>query len=105
MASDNLRPSLLAFSEAEEGVLELYDKVQELQLQLALLTSRQLYTHPVAVASQSEINDATATESQKHLLEAKATLAVRDSVVESVVTAPPILKAVHHATHASPVER
>ena len=105
MASDSLRPSLLTFSESEENILELYDKVQELQLQLALLTSRQLHIQPVAVGQQSEINDVTATESQNLLLEAKATLAVRDSVVESVVTAPPTLKAVHHATQASPIER
>ena len=42
---------------------------------------------------------------QTQLLEAKATLALRNSVVENVVTVQPTLKAVHRATHASPVER
>jgi hypothetical protein len=42
---------------------------------------------------------------QTQLLEAKATLALRNSVVENVVAVQPTLKAVHRATHASPVER
>jgi hypothetical protein len=42
---------------------------------------------------------------QTQLLEAKATLALRNSVVENVVAVQPTLKAVHRATHSSPVER
>lgn len=42
---------------------------------------------------------------QMQLLDAKATLSLRNSVVESAVAAQPTLNAVHRATHASPVER
>ncbi|KAK4165848.1 centromere protein H (CENP-H)-domain-containing protein [Cladorrhinum sp. PSN259] len=95
MASDKPIYSLAMFSESEQDILELYDSVRELQLQLALLKARQQHTH----------NGTTPTESQEHLLDAKITFSLRESVIESVLTAPPTLKAVHHATHASPVEQ
>ncbi|KAK0737715.1 centromere protein H (CENP-H)-domain-containing protein [Apiosordaria backusii] len=94
MDSINIPTSSPVFSQAETGALELYDKVQELQLQLAVLKAREHHTQAKG-----------ATYGQTQLLEAKASLSLRDSVVESVVTAQPTLKAVHHATHTSPVER
>lgn len=42
---------------------------------------------------------------QTRLLEAKASLSLRNSVVENVVAVHPTLNAVHNATHAAPVER
>lgn len=42
---------------------------------------------------------------QTRLLEAKATLALRNSAVESVAAVHPTLNAVHQATQASVVER
>lgn len=42
---------------------------------------------------------------QAQLLEARATLDLRNSVVENVVAVQPILNAVHRATQASPAER
>ncbi|KAK0633337.1 centromere protein H (CENP-H)-domain-containing protein [Immersiella caudata] len=42
---------------------------------------------------------------QTRLLDAKAAFALRNEVLENVVTVEPTLKAVHNATHASPVER
>ncbi|KAK4224591.1 centromere protein H (CENP-H)-domain-containing protein [Podospora fimiseda] len=95
MANDKSISSLPVFSGAEESILELYDTVRELQLQLSLLKARQQHTR----------DEATPVESQKHLLDAKVTLSMRNNVVEGVLTATPTLKAVHHATHASPVER
>ncbi|KAK3695212.1 centromere protein H (CENP-H)-domain-containing protein [Podospora appendiculata] len=78
-------------SETEKRVLELYDKLQELQIELALLKAQQNYSR----------GDAT----QMNLLEAKAALALRNDILESVMTVQPILEAVHHGTQASPVER
>ncbi|KAK4197507.1 centromere protein H (CENP-H)-domain-containing protein [Triangularia verruculosa] len=95
MATRNVTTSLPQFSQAEAGVLELYDKVQQLQLQLAALRAREHHTQEVKAPA----------DGQARLLEAKASLSLRDSVVESVVIVQPILKAVHHATHASPIER
>ena len=42
---------------------------------------------------------------QEGALQAKATTALRDQVVENVMLVQPLLNAVHHATHASPIER
>ncbi len=44
-------------------------------------------------------------DDQTRLLEAKATLALRNSIVEGVVAVQPTLHAVYDAAHASPVEQ
>ncbi|KAK4177680.1 centromere protein H (CENP-H)-domain-containing protein [Triangularia setosa] len=95
MATIDVPASIAEFSQAEAGVLELYDRVLQLQLQLAVLGAREHHTQEVKGP----------TDGRTRLLEAKATLSLRDRVVESVVIVQPTLKAVHHATHASPVEK
>ncbi|KAK3337338.1 centromere protein H (CENP-H)-domain-containing protein [Cercophora scortea] len=95
-ASDMTGPPCL--SETEQRVLELYDKLQELQIELALLKGQQDYSHGASPPRRGETT-------QLHLLEAKAALALRNDVVESVMTVQPILEAVHNGTQASPVER
>lgn len=42
---------------------------------------------------------------QRQLLEARASYVLRNEVVDSVLTVNPVLKAVHGATQASPIER
>jgi hypothetical protein len=56
-------------------------------------------------AGSSTLAEYELADDQTQLLEAKATLALRDSVVESVVAVQPTLHAVYDAAHASPVER
>jgi hypothetical protein len=56
------------------------------------------------VSQQISERDELATQQAK-LLEAKATLDLRDGVVQNVLAVQPTLNAVHHATHASPVDR
>ncbi|KAK3394624.1 centromere protein H (CENP-H)-domain-containing protein [Podospora didyma] len=94
-------PSSLILPEAEEDVLGLYDKLQQLQLELALLRSEN--------AHASDDNTRLAGEGmdiiQMRILDASAALALRNSVVENVMIAQPILRAVHNATHASKIER
>ncbi|KAK4682039.1 hypothetical protein QC764_114220 [Podospora pseudoanserina] len=94
MAAINATTSVPELSQAEAGVLELYDKVQQLQLQLAVLRAQERYTQGKG-----------SPDGRTRLLEAKASLSLRDIVIESVVAVQPTLKAVHHATHTSPVER
>lgn len=115
-------PSVV-LTDVEADVLALFDQLQQLQLELALLRSQQShasgpYPHmkPVVCCgltvdtdNPSEAGASVPAEhdlagDQTQLLEAKATLALRNSVVESVVAVQPTLKAVHRATHASPVE-
>ncbi|KAK4032678.1 centromere protein H (CENP-H)-domain-containing protein [Parachaetomium inaequale] len=99
MASHSVPASTpLVFTEAEAGILALYDQLLQLQLELALLQSQQDHH-----ASSVPGHDLAAT--QTRLLEAKATLALRNSVVESVAAVQPTLNAVHHMPQASVVER
>ena len=124
MASHSVPSALsLAVTEAEAGILALYDQLQQLQLELALLQSQQahhasgqsshvlkrvvrnlaLTSSPEDGGSRVPGHDLAAT--QTRLLEAKATLALRNSVVESVTAVQPTLNAVHHMPRASVVER
>ncbi|KAK3383918.1 centromere protein H (CENP-H)-domain-containing protein [Lasiosphaeria ovina] len=99
MASSGL--TSLPLSEAEETVLELYDKLQQLELELALFRF-----HKNGDPDQSsQLAEIDVEEAQLHLLESKAALALRNDVLESVVTIQPTLRAVHNAAHTSPIER
>ncbi|KAK1757564.1 centromere protein H (CENP-H)-domain-containing protein [Echria macrotheca] len=98
MASAESRSPRLSPTEAR--VLELYNKLCGLQLELALLKARQDHTSGV-----SETRDAGVDELQLRVLEAKTALELRNSVIENVVMVHPTLKAVHNATQTSPVER
>lgn len=53
----------------------------------------------------AEITDETLAESQKSLLEAQARYNLKNKIVESVLIANPILKAVHAGSNATPIER
>ncbi|KAK0656019.1 centromere protein H (CENP-H)-domain-containing protein [Cercophora newfieldiana] len=88
-------------SPPEQRALELYDKLCDLQLQLALLRARQEYVPDHSSKAASFGPGAL----QPRLLDAKAALGLRNDVLESVLIIEPTLKAAHNATHSSPVER
>ncbi len=56
-------------------------------------------------AHTSQLAEDDMATHQTRALEAKATLALRNSVVENVVAVQPTLHAVYDAAHASPVEK
>ncbi|EHK16857.1 uncharacterized protein TRIVIDRAFT_195718 [Trichoderma virens Gv29-8] len=85
--------SRLPLSEDETRVLELYDKLQELRLEIAIINAQQA----------DEEEDITAAQSA--LLTARARYRLRNDAIEAVMVANPILKAVHSGTQASPIER
>ncbi|KAJ4418552.1 hypothetical protein N0V85_001385 [Neurospora sp. IMI 360204] len=90
-------------SETEEEALALYDRLQELHIQIGLLQAQEDHADPQSPTSftgHSEVDEA-----RTQLLEAKAALELRDYVFESAVVVRPILRAVHGGTQASPVER
>ncbi|CAK7268237.1 hypothetical protein SEPCBS119000_002958 [Sporothrix epigloea] len=93
-------PATLELSDDETLVLTLYDQLRGLQLQKALLKARLASTD---VASPPPPDDIATL--QKQLLEARAAYILRNEVVDSVLTVNPVLKAVHGATRASPIER
>lgn len=85
----------------EERVLKLFDRLQELQLQIALVKARNTYQ-----PSNSEPDTPEAVKAAKdRLLNARAAYMLRSQVVESVVSATPILHAVHGATNTNLVEQ
>ncbi|TLD20683.1 hypothetical protein PspLS_08516 [Pyricularia sp. CBS 133598] len=84
----------------EERVLKLFDRLQELQLQIALIKARNAYK------STSEPDTPEAVKAaQARLLEARAGYMLRNQVVESVVSATPILHAVHGAANTNLIEQ
>lgn len=102
----------------EQRVLALYDRLQELRLEVAIINaqkSRQTGSTHIGprqkflTHSQTDTgDDATEEEmrnAQNGLLEARAKYRLRNDVVEAVMMANPILKAVHSSTEASPIEQ
>ncbi|KAK4079800.1 hypothetical protein Trihar35433_905 [Trichoderma harzianum] len=88
--------SHLPLSEDETRVLELYDKLQELRLEIAIINAQQ---------AGAKGGDEDLTAAQNALLTARARYRLRNDAIEAVMVANPILKAVHSGTQASPIER
>ncbi|KAL2137043.1 hypothetical protein VTI74DRAFT_9649 [Chaetomium olivicolor] len=98
-------PATTSLSETERKILGLYDQLQQLQLELALLQSRQSHYASAKGSSDTRAPGQDLARYQGQLLEAKAALDLRNSVVENAVVVQPTLNAVHHATQASSVEQ
>ncbi|KAK3362828.1 centromere protein H (CENP-H)-domain-containing protein [Lasiosphaeria hispida] len=91
-----------AFSWTEAQVLELYDKLHELHLEFALLKAQQEYLSNELPG----VDGVDIDEMQKHLLEAKAGLSLRNDVLKSVMDLLPYIQqreiaAVEAAMHSS----
>ncbi|KAI0815519.1 centromere protein H (CENP-H)-domain-containing protein [Xylaria sp. FL0064] len=91
-------PAPLVLSEKEKRVLELHDKLEKLQLEIALLNAQKKYVPNTTPGRTVEV-------AQQELLESRAKYILRNEVVASVVSVNPILQAVHNGTNASPIER
>ncbi|KFY72588.1 hypothetical protein V499_07267 [Pseudogymnoascus sp. VKM F-103] len=90
----------LQLSELERQILDLYDRLEELQLEIGLLSAPE-------ATQKGKSNPPLAIDApeQQALLEAKARYALKKSIAESILMANPILKAVHAGSNASPIER
>ncbi|KAI1324996.1 centromere protein H (CENP-H)-domain-containing protein [Xylariaceae sp. FL0255] len=89
----------LSLSDPEKRVLALHEKLQQLQLETALLNAQ---------ASRLSITtppERTIEEAQKELADSRARYMLRNEVVANVLSANPIMQAVHNGTKASPIER
>ncbi|KPM40977.1 hypothetical protein AK830_g5588 [Neonectria ditissima] len=93
--------SHLPLSADEEKALALYDRLQELRLEIAVINAQRSHqTDEPANFTQEE-----AQKAQEELLESRAKFVLRNDVIEAVLMANPILKAVHNGTDASSVDR
>ncbi|KAE9376752.1 hypothetical protein N431DRAFT_184047 [Stipitochalara longipes BDJ] len=91
-------PPLL--TEDEKRILDVYDRLEELQQEIAFLKAQ-------GVLSQNEPMEASEedlTTARQEVLKAKATYQVKHNVIESVLIANPILKAVHGGKNATIAE-
>lgn len=104
-------------TEQEKRTLEMYDRLEELQLEIALLKARGVLSQGmrsngiccyVFLLFTDEPVDATEEDikaAEQDLLKARALYQVRTNIVENVLMANPILKAVHAGTNASIIEQ
>ncbi|CZR62042.1 uncharacterized protein PAC_11939 [Phialocephala subalpina] len=88
-------------TEDEKRVLEIYDRLEELHLEVALLKARGVLSQE----ESREVSEEQITAAQQELLEAKAGYQLRNSIIESVLIANPVIKAVHAGSNASIVEQ
>ncbi|KAL1865469.1 hypothetical protein Daus18300_007114 [Diaporthe australafricana] len=117
-----------SFSDEEKDILELYDQVQKLELEIALAKARVLLAGKVSPgrpcrrataderAEEAERqghddNDdkdddpAEIEEARSQLLEAMSLYSLRNGVVQNVLITNPLLKGIHGSTSASPIEQ
>ncbi|ORY66116.1 centromere protein H (CENP-H)-domain-containing protein [Pseudomassariella vexata] len=102
MASSELgnevQPSQLLLSDEEKRVLELYDRLRQIQLELALLKAQKNYSPGQPASGNVE-------EAQNALLKSRAKYVLRNNIADCVMMANPILQAVHNGINASPIEK
>ncbi|KAM0203905.1 hypothetical protein ACHAPA_007565 [Fusarium lateritium] len=109
MADSNDTPMVYGYNEAaylpisedEERILALYDRIQELRLEIAIINAQQSHQPDEAVSFTEEETQ----KAQTDLQERRAKYVLRNDVTEAVLTANPILKAVHSGTGATSIER
>ncbi|KAK7932583.1 Centromere protein Cenp-H [Apiospora marii] len=97
-SGENPESGELLLSDQEKRVLELYDQLQQLQLEIALINAHNSY-----VPGRQEPQSIEAA--QEALLETRAKYVLRNDVAESVLSVKPVLQAVHAGSRASPIER
>jgi hypothetical protein len=106
-------------TEEEKRILDVYDRLEELQLEIALLKAQgvlsqgesslpvicQVVTNLPISDEPMDASEEDIVTAQQDLLKAKAAYQVRNNVIESVLIANPILKAVHGGKNASIAEQ
>ncbi|PGH04026.1 hypothetical protein GX51_03696 [Blastomyces parvus] len=98
--STNAR-DIVSLSRKELQILELYDRVQEQELETALLS--QDYTEPALNDDDIDIEKQLET-AERELLKARSTYSVKRKAIEAVLMADPSIQSVH-AVSGSPAER
>ncbi|RAL65088.1 hypothetical protein DID88_001195 [Monilinia fructigena] len=89
-------------SDQEKRILEVYDKLEELQVEIALLKAQGVIS---SREFPEEVTDEDIRKAEEDLLESKANYSLRSKIIENVVIANPMLKAVHAGDNASIIEQ
>ncbi|RGP70465.1 hypothetical protein FSPOR_4040 [Fusarium sporotrichioides] len=101
MVNSQIETSHLPISEDEEKILALYDRIQELRLEIAIINAQQSHQ----LDDTALFTDEETQKAQSELLETRAQYVLRNDVTEAVMTANPILKAVHSNAETALIER
>ncbi|KAG6362955.1 hypothetical protein INS49_008050 [Diaporthe citri] len=100
-----------SFSDEEREILELYDQVQKLELEVALAKARVRLAEEAEKGGrgdddeQDEDDSGEVEEARNQLLEAMSLYTLRNGVVNNVLITNPLLKGIHGSTAASPIEQ
>lgn len=99
-----------SFSDEEKEILELYDQVQKLELEVALAKARVRLAEEAEKGGrdddeQDEDDPGEVEEARNQLLEAMSLYTLRNGVVNNVLITNPLLKGIHGSTAASPIEQ
>ncbi|KAG9507600.1 hypothetical protein J7337_001153 [Fusarium musae] len=93
--------SHLPISEDEAKILKLYDRIQELRLEIAIINAQKSHRPDETPSFTAEETE----KAQSELMESRAQYILRNEVTEAVMTANPILRAVHGGPEAALIER
>ncbi|KAH7403476.1 centromere protein H (CENP-H)-domain-containing protein [Cadophora sp. MPI-SDFR-AT-0126] len=97
--SDAQIPPLM--TEDEKRILEVYDRLEQLQLEIALLKAQGILSND----GPSEVSEEDISAATQELLKAKSLYLLRGNVIENVLITNPILRAVHGSSNATIVEQ
>ncbi|KAM3449544.1 hypothetical protein MY3296_006858 [Beauveria thailandica] len=94
------REPQLLLSEYERQVLELYDKLQQIDLEIAIIKAQKLHQ-----STPTDESPEALAAAQEALLQARSRYKLRNDAVELIMMASPVLNAVHDGTNASLIDR
>lgn len=98
---DELKPVTISFSDKEQAILAVYDSLQEMRLENAMMEAQISHGYEIELGA-----DLKALEDAKRShLEARATYSLSNNIIKNVLQVDPLLKAIHLGANASPMER
>ncbi|GKT40202.1 uncharacterized protein ColSpa_00383 [Colletotrichum spaethianum] len=95
---------ILLLSKDEHRVLALYDELRDLEVKVALIKAQQRHTPGGLPHSSIQNNEKNVRQAQQDAAKARAGWLLRNDITDSVITANPILKAIHSSTQSTPIE-
>ena len=99
--ADKLPPTTITFSDKEQQILDVYDSLQEMRLENAMMEAQILRGDDIGSgADLKALGDA-----ERDHLEARAAYSLSENIIKNVLQVDPLLKAIHSGEHASPMER
>ena len=99
--ADKLRPATISFSDKEQEILAIYDSLQEMRLENAMIEAQ--VSHGDQIGSGADLK--ALEDAERQHLEARAAYSLSDHIIKNVLQVDPLLKAIHSGENASPMER